>query len=111
MATLEEAVTIVVVYFANLYHAEILGHVREAHPEASVGGILCEPNVPFELFSPAITVVSPITAPFKIAPRIPELNKLNFLTKLVLNDLGSKKTIRVLGHQTEFLKSLRRRLC
>ena len=89
MAALEEAVFVIILYLTNLYSAEVVGEIFEAHPEGSITCVISETNLCFEFRRPAITAVTPIAAPFEITPRISQLDKYNFLSSLIDDKLSS----------------------
>jgi hypothetical protein len=91
---------VAVVDFANLDSAEVVGEVLETHPEATIIGIFVKTEFLFELWSPAITAIAPISCPFKIAPRVTEFYKFDFISIFIGYDLCSKKTIGMLGNKT-----------
>eukprot|EP00356_Strombidium_inclinatum_P005492 CAMPEP_0170488634 /NCGR_PEP_ID=MMETSP0208-20121228/7142_1 /TAXON_ID=197538 /ORGANISM="Strombidium inclinatum, Strain S3" /LENGTH=127 /DNA_ID=CAMNT_0010763265 /DNA_START=51 /DNA_END=434 /DNA_ORIENTATION=+ len=49
MRALHEAVMVVIVHFTNLNSTEVLLHVFEAHPEATISGVLREADLLLEL--------------------------------------------------------------
>lgn len=107
MACLEERVCVAPDEAAKLNSAKVLHHVLQAHKEGTIVriGPLCEL---FGLRRPAVRVVTPITLPFEVTPRIPQLNQFNGVTKAVLNLDTAKQTIGVVSYETELFKGIYR---
>ena len=79
------------VFIIILVHVEIIEEllkIIKRHPENTVFFSLFNkdvliPNLLFNLFSPELRVIRPISNPFCVTPGIPELNQFDFLTILI----------------------------
>ena len=99
---------VIIIDLADLDSAEVVCKVFEAHPKASIIGIFVEADLLFQSWSPAITAVAPVAGPLKVTPRVSQLDQLNFISELVCDDFCCQKSIRVLSHKAELLKSFSR---
>ena len=73
VASLEERVFVATDESAKLDSAEVLHDVFQAHKEGSV--ILISPaSELLRLRSPGVRVITPITLPLEVTPRVPQLN-------------------------------------
>lgn len=70
---LERTIFVVIIDPADLYATKVVAKIIVGHPEGSiVRGILIE--LLLQLRGPLVTVISPITVPLKVTPRISEFD-------------------------------------
>ena len=92
MAGLEEGVLVVVVDTAELDSAEILSHILVAHEERTIISI-SPASLSLALFCPAVRVITPITVPFEVTPRVSELEELESITELIIDLDTANQTV------------------
>lgn len=78
--TLERRIHIVVVDVTNLDSVEVEPEILKTHPECSI--VLSNPvQFNFDFRSPLLAMVTPVSVPFKVTPRVPKFNQLYLFIK------------------------------
>ena len=108
MACLEEGVLVVIVDAAELEATEVLLQIRYAHEEGTIVFV-----GPIGLFlrrgGPAVGVITPITLPFEVTPRVPQLEKFDCVPERVSDLNTAQKTVRMVTNETKLFEGFDRR--
>jgi len=76
--------------------AEVMTHVFKRHPEKT--SIVFVAALLLDVICPKIRLIAPVSLPFEIAPRIPELNESDFVTEDICHFNSLEQSIGMLGN-------------
>ena len=103
MAGLEEGILVVVVNAAKLNSAEVLNKILLAHEEGTIISIRPASDT-LRFVCPLVRVITPVSFPFEVTPRVSKLEESDGLSKSILDHDTADQTVRMVTNKTKLFK-------